>query len=306
MAESGSVALLTLGADKFGEQEARHTPLFVAMNHPLGAFVFNRFHFLLAFFLVVLGLLGLRSICPEIVVKSWSDFIFSSSEEKTLPLDFVAQQSERIDSLFRRKRSPLRLYNERGKPVAHKILSVPDYGATFPDLNDVQLATAYRIGVSKCENRAQVAQLAEELVYIDDSPYYEVASLKHSIPYLVPRAATLLKEIGRSFIDSLAVKGVPFHKLQVTSVLRTEEDVARLRRRNANASENSCHRFATTFDISYRRFHRVQDPDLPPKPELGELLLKQILAEVLRDQRERGTCYVKYEVHQACFHITAR
>ena len=30
------------------------------------------------------------------------------------------------------------------------------------------------------------------------------------------------------------------------------------------------------------------------------------LAEVLDDQRKMGTCYVKYEVHQSCFHITAR
>ena len=33
---------------------------------------------------------------------------------------------------------------------------------------------------------------------------------------------------------------------------------------------------------------------------------KSILAEVLEDQRLMGTCYVKYERHQSCFHITAR
>ena len=122
----------------------------------------------------------------------------------------------------------------------------------------------------------------------------------------MPRAATLLEEISRSFLDSLTTKGIPFHKLIVTSVLRTEEDVQRLRRHNGNASENSCHRFGTTFDISYNHYFRVQDPALPPQVETWAVTLKSILAEVLNDQRKRGTCYVKYEVHQSCFHITAR
>ena len=34
--------------------------------------------------------------------------------------------------------------------------------------------------------------------------------------------------------------------------------------------------------------------------------LKTVLAEVLRDLREAGRCYVRYEVKQGCFHVTAR
>jgi hypothetical protein len=34
--------------------------------------------------------------------------------------------------------------------------------------------------------------------------------------------------------------------------------------------------------------------------------LKWILSEVLRDQRELGRCYIKYEVKQGCFHMTVR
>lgn len=32
--------------------------------------------------------------------------------------------------------------------------------------------------------------------------------------------------------------------------------------------------------------------------------LKWVLSEVLRDFREQGRCYVKYEVKQGCFHMT--
>ena len=34
--------------------------------------------------------------------------------------------------------------------------------------------------------------------------------------------------------------------------------------------------------------------------------LKLVLSEVLRDLRTAGRCYVKYELKQGCFHITAR
>ena len=34
--------------------------------------------------------------------------------------------------------------------------------------------------------------------------------------------------------------------------------------------------------------------------------LKWVLSEVLRDMREEGRCYIKYEVKQGCFHMTVR
>ena len=34
--------------------------------------------------------------------------------------------------------------------------------------------------------------------------------------------------------------------------------------------------------------------------------LKLVLSEVLRDLKKAGLCYIKYELRQGCFHITAR
>lgn len=99
---------------------------------------------------------------------------------------------------------------------------------------------------------------------------------------------------------------MPFHKLIITSVLRTEDDVTRLRNFNTNASSQSCHRYGTTFDISYNRYVTVEDPDGPERRRVRNDTLKWILSEVLYDQRMLGTCYVKYEVKQGCFHVTAR
>jgi len=153
---------------------------------------------------------------------------------------------------------------------------------------------------------ARRQQRKTDLVYINDNPLYRVEHLSHSIPYLVPRAQRLLNEISRNFLDSLQCKGLPFYKLIVTSVLRTEKDVRRLQRVNGNATANSCHQYGTTFDICYNSFYRVIDPDDATKRQVWDGQLKEVLAEVLRDLRLSGACYIRYEAHQACFHITAR
>ncbi|MBR1839663.1 MAG: hypothetical protein IJ782_03630 [Prevotella sp.] len=187
----------------------------------------------------------------------------------------------------------------------HRINSVPSYKDAFPDSNEVQLVSARKYGVKPVRNRADAEKRKTELVYAGANPYFHVDRLRESIPYMVPRASILLQDIGRAFYDSLYVKGVPLHKIIVTSILRSEEDVERLRRHNLNASDNSCHRFGTTFDICYNRYMTVQTAD-QPRRQVQNDTLKWVLSEVLRDMREAGRCYIKYEVKQGCFHITTR
>ena len=192
------------------------------------------------------------------------------------------------------------------RATKHRIASVPNYKTAFPDTNSVQLSAAQRWGVTPVRDREDAESRKRELVYMGQSPYYHVDPLYSSIPYLVPRAAVLLQDIGQAFYDSLYVKGVPFHKLIVTSVLRSQEDVVKLRRRNGNATENSCHLYGTTFDICYNRYKTVEDPDGPARRLVRNDTLKWVLSEVLRDMREQGRCYIKYEVKQGCFHMTVR
>ena len=188
----------------------------------------------------------------------------------------------------------------------HRIMSVPNYFTTFPDVNDVQLRSARRWGVKPVENRRDAEQRMDELVYIGSSPYYTLDKLTSSIPYLVPRAALLLDDIGRAYFDSLHVKGVPLHRMVVSSVLRTEHDVKNLQRTNSNATEHSCHLYGTTFDISYITYSTVEDPEGPARRLVRDDTLKFVLSEVLRDFRQMGRCHVKYEKNQSCFHITVR
>lgn len=186
------------------------------------------------------------------------------------------------------------------RQLPHKIRSVASYAAAFPDTNAVQLVAAQKWGVSPVKNREDAESRKRELVYMAANPYYHVDPLYSSIPYLVPRAAVLLQDIGQAFFDSLHVKGLPLHQMIVTSVLRSQDDVAKLRRRNGNATEKSCHLYGTTFDICYNRYHAVG-----PR-EVRNDTLKYVLSEVLRDMRQKGRCYIKYEVKQGCFHMTVR
>lgn len=201
--------------------------------------------------------------------------------------------------------TPSRFFNADGTLRHSLIYSVPGYSKTFPDQQDVQYVSARQLGVTPVTNRKDAEHRKTELVYVGSNPYFYVDKLHNSIPYLVPRAAVLLQDIGQTFFDSLQVKGIPLHKVIVTSVLRTKEDVERLRGHNGNATENSCHLYGTTFDVCYNRYRTVEAPG-EHRRQVRNDTLKYVLAEVLRDMRESGRCHIKYEVHQGCFHITVK
>ena len=186
------------------------------------------------------------------------------------------------------------------------IRGVVSYKRSFPDLKDKHLEVAKTVGIRPLEDREEAESMKEKLTHITDNEFYVVDSLTHSIPYLVPRASALLDTIGSNFLDSLAAKGLNPNQVIVTSVLRTQSDVKRLRRRNGNASANSAHCFGATFDVSWKRFKKVEDEDGRPLQDVGSDTLKLVLSEVLRDLRQAEKCYIKYELKQGCFHITAR
>lgn len=186
----------------------------------------------------------------------------------------------------------------------HNIRGVISYKRSFGDLNDLHLSSASRIGIQPLSSREEVKALGNRLVEIKDNDLYGMDSLTHSLPFLVPRASDLLSSIGSNFLDSLEAKGLNPNRIVITSVLRTKEDVRKLRDRNRNASENSAHFYGTTFDVSYNRFKKIEGRR--PMQDVPKDTLKLVLSEVLRDLRKADLCYIKYELKQGCFHITAR
>jgi len=177
------------------------------------------------------------------------------------------------------------------------------YGRAFADRNDRHLSAAEHIGLNPGpENRDAAARMRDQLREITTNEYYVVEDLTHSLPYLVPTAANRLDSIGEEFADILARNNLPKYRFRVTSVLRSQEDIRRLKRCNTNCVSNSPHNYGTTFDIGYAHFDQVtQTID-----SMADDNLKLVLAQTLLNQQRAGHIYVKYEHKQGCFHITAR
>lgn len=176
----------------------------------------------------------------------------------------------------------------------------------FNDMNDTHLKAAKKVGITPLDSKEDILDASKKL-YMIGGPLrfgepYVVDKLTHSSPFLVKEAVDLLHDIGNAFQDSLRNKHLPPYSVLVSSVLRTDNDVKKLSKRNINASQRSVHCYGTTFDISYKRFIKHDDEGNDAK----QVHLKAVLAEVLRDLKKQGRCYVKHEVKQACFHITAR
>lgn len=170
----------------------------------------------------------------------------------------------------------------------------------FNDSNRYQYAAGERIGIAPITGIADAYYTRRPLVKIESCRWYDLDTLTHSMPYLVPEAASLLETIGRNFADSLRRLGAEGHKFRVTSVLRTSHSVKRLRRVNRNATDSSTHQLGTTFDISYAHFNHDGK-----SPQISDEQLKYVLAEVLLDLRRQNRCMVKFERKSPCFHITA-
>ena len=257
--------------------------------------------------IVVLVLALVRCVFPSIAENK-------HQRSETTTTQVTDSLSEKTDSVAsRNEEKPTAVFSLfKDNKVSHRVKGVLDYKKAFPDDNDVQLKAANTFGVSPIEKRDEARNLTRGLFFIAGNPFYTIDNLQSSIPYLVPRAAVLLQDIGKSFMDSLFVKGLPLHKIVITSVTRTKEDVIRLRTHNRNATENSCHMYGTTFDISYKRFKTIQGEKKQEKIKgtrhysvKGDTL-KMVLSEVLNDMRQGNRCFVKYELHQGCFHVTTR
>ena len=222
----------------------------------------------------------------------------ASADEEKDSLTLALEDSLRRDSINRRNTA---LFRQSGK--------IWDYDECLPDTQDQHIISAMEHGIQPVATHKAVLWKARkhQLVSISGSPFFVVEKMNYSMPYLVPKAKDLLTEISLNFLDSLRSKGKKPYLPIVTSALRPTLDVKTLTRRNRNATENSCHSYGTTFDITYSRYMPLTGIPTPvDSAEWKRSELKLTLAEVLYDLRNEGKCYVKHEHRQPCFHITVR
>lgn len=174
------------------------------------------------------------------------------------------------------------------------------------DLNDAHLLHAQKNGLKHpfvsnedFESRIDDIKRKSVLVEVTDNKFYQLKSLTHSYPYLVPEAVDMLNEIGYRFQERLKEKENTLFRFRITSLLRSEETQNKLSRRNFNATSHSAHLYGTTVDISYKNFLNAKNDSVESSWEGIQALTK-----VLVDMREECRILVVRERKQACFHIT--
>lgn len=263
----------------------------------------------IACFLIAVLVLGLVRLAfdpghqkYETVVENSSDMVAKANVKD----EVVEAAAEEVDT---KETGSTRMGDRQWPYFVNQPIKSYLHDKDFGDGNELQLTAARKNGIDVAiPTREEAQKLVDQgkLVWVGGSPLFYLDDLHHSMPYLVPKAYRLLNRIGINFIDSLQSKGVPPHKIIVTSVLRSNEDVSRLKRQNGNAVSESAHVFATTFDISYTKYDEMADDPMKVHDANREITMKRALGEVLRDLRYEGRCFVKYEVKQGCFHITVR
>lgn len=173
---------------------------------------------------------------------------------------------------------------------------------TLRDSNYYHYEIGKMTGIDPISCEADAWRAKRPLMRMTSCREFFVAPMTHSYPYLIPEASQLLHEIGAAFADSLRARGGGDYRIKVTSMLRTNSTVRRLRRVNRASVDSSSHQFGTTFDISYTRFMLTRTGGVYRTQED----LKNLLAEVVMDFRNRDRLYAIYEPHSGCIHITVR
>ena len=174
------------------------------------------------------------------------------------------------------------------------------------DLNDIHLVHAQKNGLKKIfatneEFLLRLDSLKNNLILFEvvETPYYQLKSLTHSQPYLVPEAIDMLNEIGYRFQQKLSESKYNMYRFRITSLLRTEETQNKLSHRNRNATSHSAHLYGTTVDISYKNFYNIQKDTIESSYEAVQTLTK-----VLVEMRQECKFLAVRERKQSCFHLT--
>lgn len=219
-----------------------------------------------------------------------------------------AQQDEcTLDTAYRSLIVPVTETPVASGPVdytVHRIEVHPPQGRLveiFRDTNALQLTAARAVGLQPLNGLQGAYDTRHNVIKVASCDDYFVADLTYSMPFLVPRAAQLLHDIGRAFHDSVKARGGKEYRIKVTSLMRSSYSVSRLKRRNRAATDSSCHLYGTTFDISWTNFDCRDSSYIVSLEDL-----KNLLAEVIHEKREQGRCYAIFERKRGCFHVTVR
>ena len=193
-------------------------------------------------------------------------------------------------------------------PYNSFVYNIPTYivpgrlNEIFLDSNYHHVKEGEAIGIKPIDGLRGAYDTRRNIVRIFSCDDYLVDSMMtYSAPYLVPQAAVLLRDIAHEFHDTVKARGGKDYRIKVTSLMRTNQSVSRLKRFNRAATDQSSHRYGTSFDISWVKFDSRDTSHIVSLEDL-----KNVLAEIVYAKRQQGRCYAIFEKRQGCFHITVR
>ncbi len=154
-------------------------------------------------------------------------------------------------------------------------------------------AESFNVPIVKSFDDIEGLVATKKLVAIpEEGNGYTIEKLTHSKAFLNNRAKTVLERIASKFLDENNAT------ITVTSLTRSEESQASLRRVNSNAAKDeSSHNYGASFDLSYTKFNNKYSYSKTHRDNL-EAILKQL--------QDDGKIYYIKEYRQHCFHVTVR
>ncbi|QHC84891.1 hypothetical protein AS589_08960 [Empedobacter brevis] len=154
-------------------------------------------------------------------------------------------------------------------------------------------AESFSIPIIKSFDDIEGLVVTKKLVAVpEEGNGYTIEKLTHSKAFLNNRAKSVLEKIASKFLDENNAT------ITVTSLTRSEESQASLRRVNSNAAKgDSSHNYGASFDLSYTKFNNKYTYNKKHRDNL-EAILKQL--------QEDGKIYYIKEYRQRCFHVTVR
>ena len=227
----------------------------------------------------------------NVVLSTWTEV----QGEVIARVDTVDKKLRRIPNLSRKEREQLRR-----------------------DVNAIQIERARTLGIQPGTPVEKLVSSGKLVRLADSTEYWVIRPLHFSEPYLTPSGEAMLAEIGKRFHAKLDSLSIPRFRLDITSILRTPDKQAALRRANSNASRiESAHEFGTTVDLAYRRFAAPLDDrplDLQARFMADSLMvdaarlraaeLQAVLGRVLQEMQNEGKLMVRMERRQTVYHIT--
>jgi hypothetical protein len=223
-------------------------------------------------------------ICFVIIICSIVGVLFHKQKPKNKPYLSVSSQCDHV--------------KQANAPISPS--------SKLNDQNEIHLVHAQKNGLKKtfttnAEFLSKIDSMKNNFILaeVTETPFYQIKSLTHSQPYLIPEAVDMLNEIGYRFQQRLAEKKYDNFKFRITSLLRTEEMQNNLSHRNSNASSHSAHLYGTTVDISYKNFYNVKKDTVESSYEAVQTLTK-----ILIEMRQECKFLAVRERKQSCFHLT--